>query len=86
MAKIRNAKLSRFEQAAPDRFIKIPPRCLWWLIAGFLIDFISLPVIAGFTSAAAITIASGQVKSLLGITVANGESFIFFKKCVVIDD
>jgi MFS superfamily sulfate permease-like transporter len=43
------------------------------LIAGFLIDFISLPVIAGFTSAAAITIATGQVKSLLGITVANGE-------------
>jgi len=43
------------------------------LIAGFLIDFISLPVIAGFTSAAAITIATGQVKSLLGITVANGK-------------
>jgi MFS superfamily sulfate permease-like transporter len=45
------------------------------LIAGFLIDFISLPVIAGFTSAAAITIATGQVKSLLGITVANGKNF-----------
>ena len=28
---------------------------------GFLIDFISVPVIAGFTSAAAITIASSQV-------------------------
>jgi len=34
---------------------------------GFLIDFISMPVIAGFTSAAAITIASGQIKGLLGI-------------------
>ena len=32
------------------------------IIAGFLIDFIPLPVISGFTSAAAITIAMGQVK------------------------
>jgi len=38
---------------------------------GFLIDFISVPVIAGFTSAAAITIASGQVKGLLGIHVEH---------------
>ena len=30
--------------------------------AGFLIDFIPLPVISGFTSAAAITIAGGQLK------------------------
>ena len=29
---------------------------------GFLIDFISVPVISGFTSAAALTIASGQIK------------------------
>jgi len=36
---------------------------------GFLIDFISVPVIAGFTSAAALTIASGQWKSLLGISI-----------------
>lgn len=34
---------------------------------GFLLDFISLPVITGFTSAAAINIASSQFKSLLGI-------------------
>ena len=31
---------------------------------GFLIDFISLPVTAGFCSAAAVTIASSQVKQL----------------------
>ena len=36
---------------------------------GFLIDFISVPVIAGFTSAAALTIASGQWKSLLGVSI-----------------
>merc|ERR1719357_1377132 len=40
---------------------------------GFLIDFISVPVIAGFTSAAALTIASGQVKSLLGLTIPADE-------------
>ena len=34
---------------------------------GFLIDFIPFPVINGFTSAAAITIALGQVKVLLHI-------------------
>uniref|UniRef100_A0A182VPV5 STAS domain-containing protein n=1 Tax=Anopheles minimus TaxID=112268 RepID=A0A182VPV5_9DIPT len=40
---------------------------------GFLVQFISFPVTAGFTSAAAITIASGQVKSLLGIPGQSNE-------------
>jgi len=57
----------------------IDARCLCCCIAGFLIDFISLPVIAGFTSAASITIATGQVKSLLGITVANGKDLLVAK-------
>ncbi|CAN9509906.1 unnamed protein product [Ophioblennius macclurei] len=34
---------------------------------GFLLDFISYPVIKGFTCAAAVTIGFGQVKNLLGI-------------------
>ncbi|XP_011633708.1 sodium-independent sulfate anion transporter-like isoform X3 [Pogonomyrmex barbatus] len=42
---------------------------------GFLLDFISLPVITGFTSAAAINIASSQFKSLLGIP-GRTESFL----------
>lgn len=42
---------------------------------GFLLDFISLPVITGFTSAAAINIASSQFKSLLGIS-GRSESFL----------
>ncbi|XP_040845309.1 sodium-independent sulfate anion transporter, partial [Ochotona curzoniae] len=37
------------------------------LCLGFLLDFISYPVIKGFTSAAAVTIAFGQVKNLLGL-------------------
>ncbi|XP_021915006.1 sodium-independent sulfate anion transporter-like isoform X2 [Zootermopsis nevadensis] len=42
---------------------------------GFLVEFISLPVIAGFISAAAITIASSQLKSLLGIK-GSGNDFL----------
>ncbi|KAJ0033263.1 hypothetical protein NQD34_000370 [Periophthalmus magnuspinnatus] len=34
---------------------------------GFLLDFISYPVIKGFTCAAAITIGFGQVKNILGL-------------------
>jgi MFS superfamily sulfate permease-like transporter len=48
------------------------------MFAGFLIDFISMPVIAGFTSAACITIASGQVKSLLGLSIDNSKKYILF--------
>ena len=36
---------------------------------GWLVDFIPVPVISGFTSAAAITIVIGQFKNLLGIDV-----------------
>ncbi|XP_069887696.1 sodium-independent sulfate anion transporter isoform X2 [Dipodomys merriami] len=38
-----------------------------FLRLGFLLDFISCPVIKGFTSAAAVTIGFGQVKNLLGL-------------------
>lgn len=43
---------------------------------GFLIQFISYPVTIGFTSAAAITIASGQIKSFFGLTVKSSNDFI----------
>lgn len=46
------------------------------VIAGFLVQFISIPVTAGFTSAAAITIASGQLKSLAGIKAGSSNEFI----------
>jgi len=44
---------------------------LGFLRLGFVIDFISVPVTAGFTSAAAITIASGQVKSIFGLKIKH---------------
>lgn len=42
---------------------------------GFLVDFISGPVINGFTTAAAFQIASGQLKSLLGLEGPAGHVF-----------
>ncbi|KAF4518518.1 hypothetical protein B566_EDAN004262 [Ephemera danica] len=41
---------------------------------GFLVEFVSTPVVSGFTSAAAIMIASAQVKGLLGLKF-DAESF-----------
>lgn len=40
---------------------------------GFLVNFLSHPVISGFTSAAAITIALSQVKDLLGVDIGRPE-------------
>ncbi|XP_012145971.2 sodium-independent sulfate anion transporter [Megachile rotundata] len=42
---------------------------------GFLLDFISGPVSVGFTSAAAIIIATSQVKDILGIQI-SGSKFV----------
>lgn len=41
---------------------------------GFLVDFVSTPVVAAFTSAGAVTIASAQVKNLLGLSF-SAETF-----------
>lgn len=38
---------------------------------GFLVNFLSRPVISGFTTAAAIIIGASQLKHLLGIQIAN---------------
>jgi sodium-independent sulfate anion transporter 11 len=43
--------------------------------AGFLVQFVSVPVVAGFTSASAIIIASSQVKGLFGVSY-NSEGFV----------
>jgi SulP family sulfate permease len=40
---------------------------------GFLVNFISHPVLVGFTSAAAIVIGFSQVKHLIGVSVESGE-------------
>ncbi|GBP59958.1 Sodium-independent sulfate anion transporter [Eumeta japonica] len=42
---------------------------------GFLVEFVSLPVVSGFTSAAAVTIASSQIKGLLGLKF-SAETFV----------
>jgi sodium-independent sulfate anion transporter 11 len=43
------------------------------VLSGFLVEFISFPVTAGFISAASITIGSSQLKSLLGIKGSGNE-------------
>lgn len=43
---------------------------------GFLLEFISIPVLSGFISAAAIVIMLGQVPSLFGVTVGSGTANI----------
>ena len=41
------------------------------MFSGFLVDFVSSPVISGFTSAASVTITVSQIKNLLGMTVTR---------------
>lgn len=43
---------------------------------GFLVNFLSHPVISGFTSAAAITIGLSQVKDLLGVDIGRPEGVV----------
>ena len=43
---------------------------------GFIMRYLSVPVISGFTSAAAITIGFGQLKHILGIKVNSTEYFV----------
>lgn len=48
----------------------------WTPTPGFLLDFISCPVIKGFTSAASITIGFGQIKNLLGLQKIPRQFFL----------
>lgn len=43
---------------------------------GFLLEFISIPVLSGFITAAAIVIMLGQIPSLFGVTVGSGTANI----------
>ncbi|OHX64977.1 SulP family inorganic anion transporter [Flammeovirga pacifica] len=45
-----------------------------WIGFGFLVNFLSKPVISGFTSAAAFVIGIDQLKNILGIEVARGNT------------
>lgn len=47
---------------------------------GFLIDFISGPVSIGFTSAAAIIIATTQIKNVLGLKIAGGSFVVVWEQ------
>ncbi|KAK9883788.1 hypothetical protein WA026_001983 [Henosepilachna vigintioctopunctata] len=49
---------------------------------GFFIDFISGPVAAGFTSAAAIIIATTQIKDILGLSFSGGEFILIWEQII----
>lgn len=58
-----------------ETFLMAVSLCLYPIATGFLIDFIAAPVVAGFTSAAAFTIATTQIESLLGLKF-DAEGFL----------
>lgn len=70
---IMSLMVARYANGSPPLAIAVTLFCgitqlvLGLLRLGFVVRFISLPVISGFVSAAAITIGFGQVKNLLGL-------------------
>ncbi|ODM99088.1 Sodium-independent sulfate anion transporter [Orchesella cincta] len=52
---------------------------------GWVVSFISEPVTVGFTSGAAMTIMSSQIKSFLGESGAKGDGFLTYWKAIFSD-
>jgi len=77
------AGVSQFAEPGSERFIQlailttlgvgIVQFTMGLLRMGFLVNFLSHPVLSGFTSAAAIIIGTSQLKSLLGINLPGGK-------------
>lgn len=71
---IMSLMVNHFGEADPARAIALSLFCgiiqftMGVLRLGFIVRFISVPVISGFVSAAAVTIGFGQVKNLLGLS------------------
>ena len=73
-------------QGAPDRYLELATLLalmvgiiqvvLGLLKAGFLVNFLSRPVISGFMSAAALIIAASQLRILLGLDLPRSTSII----------
>ncbi|WP_201740423.1 SulP family inorganic anion transporter [Leeuwenhoekiella aestuarii] len=61
-------------------FIGVIQVLLGFLKMGFLVNFLSKPVISGFTSAAALIIGISQLKHLLGITVTSNKTLQIFQQ------
>lgn len=55
---------------APKRTRPLERNELYLFIRGVLIDFISIPVTVGFTSATSVIIATSQLKSLFGLKIS----------------
>ncbi|HCW64068.1 MAG TPA: sodium-independent anion transporter, partial [Leeuwenhoekiella sp.] len=61
-------------------FVGIIQVLMGFLKMGFLVNFLSKPVISGFTSAAALIIGITQLKHLLGITVSSNKTLPIIKQ------
>lgn len=78
------AAVAPLAQGDPDRYLALSAACavlvgVLQLAAGLLrlgvvVTFVSSPVMAGFTTAAALTIAASQVKDLLGLSVTGPQN------------
>lgn len=57
--------------AALGMMVGVIQAALGFLRAGFLVNFLSRPVVAGFTAAAALIIAASQLGNLLGVSLSR---------------
>ncbi|XP_013172673.1 PREDICTED: sodium-independent sulfate anion transporter-like isoform X2 [Papilio xuthus] len=79
---ILSALLAKYVALSPDfaYLASFLSGCVIMLLGalqlGFLLDFISKPVISGFTTAAALQISASQLKSLFRVTGSSGNTFI----------
>jgi len=53
-----------------------------YAFAGWVVSFISEPVVIGFTAGAATTIISSQIKNFLGLSGPKGSGFVGYWKSV----
>jgi sodium-independent sulfate anion transporter 11 len=59
--------------SSPSSSVCLLNQLFYFFSAGVLVDFISIPVTVGFTSATSVIIACSQLKGLLGLSFkANG--------------
>ncbi|XP_056630787.1 sodium-independent sulfate anion transporter-like [Diorhabda sublineata] len=75
-AYIKPVSFGRVEAAALLAFLSGSIQVIFGILQfGLLTNFVSSPVVSAFTSAAALTIASSQIKNILGLNFDAGHNF-----------
>ncbi len=80
------AGISDFAEAGTERFIQLAiltalgvgvvQLLMGLLRMGFMVNFLSHPILAGFTSAAALIIAASQIRNLLGVPLPRSNQLL----------